>query len=86
MKLSRWLNGKQHLFSNEDIKVGDRVFPLISAYKPNDSDVYVTAIRDLADTHMHGFPDDPHTITRIEGTTGQTDKGYSPLYVYFKEL
>ena len=85
MKLAFWHEDEWHFFSNEDIGVGDEVFPVVDCYTHNGVE-YVTGINKLEDHHMHGFPDEPHTIKRIEEGRVYTDRGYSPSIAYFKYL
>ncbi len=79
-------NGKDYRFSNENLNVGDQVFP-ISRGKITDG-IYEHQNFDFRD-FMCGFPDDPHYIKNLKHSTYKpyevsTDHGYSPIECYFK--
>lgn len=87
MLIEKVINGIRYILSNEDLKAGDKVFPLIHG-----------RILDTGEYHLHGlnwdsaslnFPDEPHTIRTFDDKSNKmlyaiTDFGYSPICVYFK--
>lgn len=86
--------GQFHKFTNEGLKVGDEVFPLIHGWSDK-GEFYLTSFdinsREDAFTVLAvtGWPSEPHTIKKIVKEEGEplriyTDKGYSPAEVYFK--
>jgi hypothetical protein len=92
MKLSLMYNGEPRFFTNEGVCSGDKTYPLVWTRLHNDDEVYVTGIVELTDTHMHGYPDDPHIILDTNYSSCgdkmyafRTDKGFGPREQYFKE-
>jgi hypothetical protein len=80
--------GTEYTLSNENLVVGDMVFP-ISRGRTIDN-VHVHEEFDFRD-FMSGFPDDPHTIKNMDYSKGQnktyevhTSHGWSPKECYFK--
>lgn len=70
---------KDLLFSNENLKVGDQVFPI---YTPYDKSFCFF-------DYASGFPDEPHTIEELKRSDykpyeTRTSHGYGPEEMYFK--
>jgi len=79
--------GKKYKFSNKNLKVGDKVFPISDGFI-SDNKKYYHEKFDFRD-FMCGFPDEPHTIIDLEYSKEKsyqvrTDYGYSPIECYFK--
>jgi len=89
MKLCYYIHERDKFFSNENLSIGDRVFPLLWGMR-HKGEYYASKILMLGEEHMHGYPDRPHTIKEFYTTDGvamiRTDRGYSPAYEYFKEI
>lgn len=86
-------DGTNSLLTNEGLKRGDEVFPLLHTYTTKGK-VYVTkmapgcypsAVTVLACT---GWPSEPHVVTEFYNDDGiphiRTDKGYGVAITYFK--
>lgn len=67
------------LFSNENLKVGDQVFP-----------IYTPVLKELCFLDFaSGYPDEPHTIQKLKRSDYKpyetsTSHGYGPEEKYFK--
>jgi hypothetical protein len=92
MKLALRYKNKIQLFSNENIKVDDLVYPLVWSHVVG-NDVYVTSILSLEaeDAGMTGWPDNPHKIINLNHTDYMpykihTDHGGGPEGHYFKHM
>lgn len=77
---------KPSLLTNENLQVGDEVFPLTSGYN-NGKDYFVTKIE--TEKYMTGWPDEPHVIQDLSHSETKsyqvrTDHGYGPIESYFK--
>jgi hypothetical protein len=77
---------KEYFLSNQNLKVGDKVFPLLAGYTKGGT-YYVSDIR--TEDFMTGFPNDPHTIKDLHHSDYKpyqirTDKGYGVAEIYFK--
>lgn len=89
MLIEKVINAIRYVLSNENLKAGDKVFPLIHG-----------RILDSGEFHLHGlewdsrsldFPDEPHTIRKFDTKMNKmpyaiTNFGYSPICVYFKVI
>lgn len=93
MNIVLYKNG-EHLLTNEGLKLGDHVFPLVDGLRRNGK-FYVAGLPDPDDSAYTllactGFPSEPHTITEFYQDAGipciRTDKGYSPAECYFKTI
>lgn len=82
------------LLTNENLQVGDKVFPALHTYH-NNGKVYVLDVMiNKKDKTMveacTGWPNDPHIVTEFYIENGitfiRTNKGYSPAYKYFKVM
>jgi len=84
--------GEWILLTNEDLKIGDAVFPLVSTYHNNGKIFIIDMIRpsDSKESILActGWPSHPHVVQRFFTEDGicyiETDKGYSPAIQYFK--
>jgi hypothetical protein len=77
---------KPSLLTNENLQVGDKVFPLTHGYN-NGAKYFVVEID--TSKHCSGWPDEPHTILQLEYSKTKayeirTDHGYGPRESYFK--
>jgi hypothetical protein len=69
---------KDKLFSNENLQVGDLVYP-----------IYTPALKSFFLDCMSGYPDEPHTIKQLKRSEYKpyetsTSHGYGPEEIYFK--
>ncbi len=83
MKISLYVNNHQYFFTNEDLKVGDEVWPLTSGYNENGV-YYVSSI-----TRDYFEPNEPHIIQNLKHSDTKsyevrTNHGYGPRECYFK--
>ena len=94
MNIALWNNCKEYFLTNDNLKVGDKVFPLVYTTHRKGK-VYITGmIGPEEDPHTilvcTGWPSEPHTIKDFYDDDGiqwvHTDKGYSPAAVYFKPV
>ena len=93
-------NGEFFTFTNEDLKIGDKVFPLLDGWS-HGGKWYMTGLSFKHDLDHDAFSifactgwrrnekrREPHTIMDFYVEDGlrriRTDKGYSPAEVYFK--
>ena len=79
----------RYIFSNENLKVGDKVYPLTMGRKRDDGTWVLHSIS--FEDYVSGFPDDPHTIEKFVRNEDIykfaeiiTDKGSSPEMCYYK--
>lgn len=80
----------RYTLSNENLKVGDEVYP-IARGRCLDDGGWILHELDFRD-FMSGFPNEPHIIKDLNYDNGRqgkayqvkTDKGYSPIECYFK--
>lgn len=73
-------------FSNEDLKFGDKVFPIANGIVKEN--VFVFEEFDFSD-YMCGYPDEPHIILNLNHSSYKpyevkTSHGYGPKEIYFK--
>lgn len=86
MQTTRNHKGNQYLFSNENLKNGDLVFPISNGRVSGDT--YEHEYYDFKD-YMSGFPNEPHTILDINHSNYKpyqirTSHGYGPIETYYK--
>lgn len=77
MKVEHYIDGCRFILSNENLQIGDKVFPLIGG-RFVDGEMFF---------HSIDFPEDfsePHTITSISKEYIYTSHGYSHPPRYFK--
>lgn len=80
-------NGIRYTLSNENLKVGDKVYPIASG-RCLDNGGWILHDFDFSD-FMSGFPDEPHIIENLKYSTykpyqTKTDRGFSPKECYYK--
>lgn len=81
--------GNVYLFSNEDLKGGDPVFPISNGRSDYETGTYIHREFDFSDC-MCGFPNAPHTLIDLEYSINdkayevRTSHGYGPKEKYFK--
>lgn len=86
MKTKYVYENVEYTFSNENLKVGDKVFPISRGKVTDDKfEHWEFDFRDF----MCGFPDEPHIILDLHHSNykpyqSRTDHGYSPIECYFK--
>ena len=80
-------HGIRYTLSNENLQPGDKVYP-IARGRCLDNNGW--ALHEITfEDYMTGFPDDPHTIEKLEYSDYKpyqvkTDKGFSPIEAYYK--
>jgi hypothetical protein len=90
-------NAKYAFLTNENIRIGDQVFPCISGYHTGNKfyimDVDATEVLTNPEYVLActGWPSQPHTVEKFyHDDCGllhiSTDKGCSPSEVYFKVI
>jgi len=77
MKIELYKDSVRYQFTNEDIKVGDIVYP-IGQGRSTDNGWYLHSLN-----FSEFDPDNPHIVGRIDDYI-RTQKGYSHKGVYFK--
>ena len=88
MKVEHIHDGVRYVFSNDDIKVNDKVFPIAEGRLSDDSEFIYKGF--TFEDYMTGFPNDPHTILNLKHSTDckayevRTDMGFGPVEKYFK--
>jgi hypothetical protein len=87
MNVEKVHNGIRYTLSNDDLKVGDKVFPIAWGRCLDDGGWILHDIdfRELTS----GFPDEPHEILDLKHSDYKpyevrTDHGYSPSECYYK--
>jgi len=87
MIIQHTYKGIDYILSNENLKVGDRVFPISRGRTWNDKHIhYEYDFRDF----MCGFPDEPHIILDLNYSKNykpyeiHTDHGFGPVEMYYK--
>lgn len=84
MKIEKVQGEVRYTLSSDNLKVGDKVFPIARGRKTNDGS-WILHELDFRD-FMCGFPIDAHIIEKINLKIGEivTDHGYSHAECYFK--
>jgi hypothetical protein len=90
MKIEKVHEKIRYTLSNENLKVGDEVYP-IARGRCLDDGGWILHELDFRD-FMSGFPNEPHIIEDLNYDNGRqgkpyqvrTDKGYSPIECYYK--
>lgn len=87
MKIEKYHDEIRYTLSNENLQVGDKVFPIARGRCTEDGGWILHGF-DFRD-FMSGFPDKPHTIMNLKHSDYKpeevrTDYGYSPIECYFK--
>lgn len=78
--------GKRYTLSNENLKVGDKVFPIAWGRCLDDGG---WILHNFSYHTSSGFPDEPHTILNLKHSDYKpyqvrTNHGYSPVECYYK--
>lgn len=87
MKIEKVHNKIRYTLSNENLRIGDKVFP-IARGRCLDDGTWILHNFDFRD-FMCGFPNEPHIIMDLKHSTYKpyelrTNMGYSPLECYYK--
>lgn len=90
MKVETVYSGIRYTLSNDNLKVGDKVFPVAWGRCLEDGG-WILHDFDFSNM-MCGFPDEPHVIMDLNYDNGRqgkayqvkTNKGYSPIECYYK--
>jgi len=87
MKVEKIHNGIRYTLSNEDIKAGDKVYPIARGRCLDDGE-WIFHNLDYGE-YCSGFPNEPHTILDIKNSDYKpsevhTDMGFSPIECYYK--
>jgi len=86
MIIQHTYRGIDYILTNENLKEGDKVFPISRGRSYGDTHIhYEYDFRDF----MCGFPNEPHTIVNIKYSTYKpyevnTDHGFGPREMYYK--
>jgi hypothetical protein len=87
MKIEHIKKGIRYTLSNENLKVGDKVYPIATG-RCLENDEWI--LHDIGfKKYLTGFPGDPDTIIDLEHSKDKaiqvsTNRGYSPIEVYYK--
>lgn len=86
MITERVYKGIRYTLSNENLEVGDKVYPIAWGRTLPNGD-FIFHNYDYRKV-VSGFPDEPHTILKFKTDCKpievRTDHGYSPKEVYYK--
>lgn len=93
MKVEKYLDGIRYTLSNENLAVGDKVYPIASG-RCTDAGEWILHKIEFESTYVEGlntsgFPDEPHTILDLHHSDYKpyevhTDHGFSPIECYYK--
>lgn len=89
MKIEHYHDGLRYTLSNENLKVGDKVFPIANGRCLDDGG-WILHDFDFRE-FCSGFPNEPHTIQNlnysdIKSYQIKTDHGFGPIEIYYKIL
>jgi hypothetical protein len=87
MKIEKVHNGIRYTLSNENLAVGDKVYPIAWGRCLDGGDWIFHELN--FNNACSGFPDEPHTILDLHYSDYKpeqirTDMGYSPIECYYK--
>lgn len=87
MKIEKVYRLKRYTLSNDNLKVGNKVFPIVNG-RCTDNGEFILHDLDFRN-FISGFPNQPHTILNLKHSDYKpqevrTDFGYSPVECYFK--
>lgn len=87
MKIEHVFNKIRYTLTNENLNVGDKVYPIAQGRCLDDGGWILHGL-DFRD-FMSGFPNEPHTIEDLNYSKSKpyqvrTDKGFSPIESYYK--
>ena len=95
MKIEKVHEGIRYTFSNDDLKAGDKVYPLAHGRCLDDGGWILHEIEFMSHRveglNTSGFPDEPHTILNLKYSDSkpyevQTDFGWGPKEMYYKVI
>lgn len=86
MKIEKVHNGIRYRLSNDNLYIGDKVFPIGGGRCTEDG--WILHDLDFSNS-TSGFPDEPHTILDLHHSDYKpyqvrTNYGYSPIECYYK--
>lgn len=86
MEIEHYHNHLRYRLSNDNLKVGDKVYPIANG-RCLDGGGWILHDFDFSS----GFPDEPHTILDLNHSDYKpyqirTDHGYGPIEIYYKIL
>jgi len=92
MKIETVHDGIRYTLTNDNLRVGDKVFPIGNGRCLDDGG-WILQDLDYSE-FMCGFPTEPHTIKNLNYDNGrqgkayqvQTDHGFGPIESYYKIL
>ena len=93
MKIEKFLDNYRYILTNEKLKNGDRVYPIVNGRVQEDGTFIIHGIefesRYVEGLNNSGFPNEPHTIEDTKHSDYKpyqvrTDHGYGPIETYFK--
>ena len=87
MKIEKTIGNIRYTLSNDDLKVGDKVFPIASGRCINNNDWILHGFD--FNPVLSGFPDEPHIIKDLNYSDYKpeqirTNHGYGPIEIYYK--
>lgn len=87
MKIEHVFNKIRYTLTNENLNVGDKVYP-ITRGRCLDDGGWILHNLDYRD-FISGFPNEPHTLLDLNYSKSKpyqvrTDMGYSPIECYYK--
>lgn len=87
MEIEKVFEGIRYTLSNDNLRKGDKVFPIARGRIVNDKK-FILGELDYREI-ISGFPNEPHTIINLKHSDYkpyqvQTDHGYSPIESYYK--
>ena len=87
MKVEKVHNNIRYTLSNDNLEVGDKVYPIANGRCTDDGGFILHGF--TWSECSSGFPDEPHTITDLHHAEYKpyevsTDYGYSPVECYYK--
>lgn len=88
MKIERIIDNLRYTFSNKNLKIGDKVYPIANG-RCLDNDGWILHEFDFDDINYNGLSNF-HTILNLKHSTEykpyeiQTDHGFGPKEIYYK--
>jgi len=87
MLTEKYHEGIRYTFSNENLQIGDKVFPIADGRVREDGSFILHNFS--FEDYSTGFPDEPHTIIDLKHSDYKpyevrTEYGYSPAECYYK--
>lgn len=93
MQIEKYLDDFRYTLTNENLKEGDRVYPILNGRVREDGTFIIHDIEFMSkyqkDFNTSGFPGEPHRIENLKHSDYKpyevrTDHGYGPIEKYFK--